>query len=142
MEATTAPTNGRQIFSFFDGTRERSIDPLAVMKKMREHSVDFGATLTLAESCPDPATAEEAWTTLIGATRDVFDIEPLTDEGGQLRGLTESETIELLDRFGVFIETVKKNGSVTPTLPLSSERKLYQELPTKVSDTSDSSASA
>lgn len=119
------PDSDRLIFKFFDGERERAVDPLAALRRLRATGCDINAQLTLLNDAPDESIREEAWLSLVNATREVFDLKPLRDDftggGGICRGLTEQETFDVFDRFGEFIDALKKNTNPKPTLPPSSE---------------------
>lgn len=56
---------------------------------------------------------------LIKRLREIFEIPPFQSDG-----LTESELIDLLDHFLSFVNIVKKNSSISATLPNSMELSL------------------
>lgn len=115
----------RQIFKFFDGERERAVDPLVIMRRMRATGCDFQAEHAFLNQTEQPELAEAAWSTLVAMARDVFGLKPLSDDcqagGGICRGLTEQESFDVFDRFGEFIDGLKKNTNPKPTSQPSSE---------------------
>lgn len=112
------PATDRLIFTFFDGAGERRVDPLVTLRRMRAHECNFEAELAFLNESDDETLREAAWEKLVAASREVFDITPLSNDGN---GLTEQESFDVLDRFGEFLDTLKKNTSLKPTSPPSSE---------------------
>lgn len=98
----------RAIFRYFDGQRQRGIDPLAATRAFHQHP-----TFNLERHLPglDEGDAESIELT-VKAMRDIFGIKPW-EQGG----LTEAETLNVLRDFDVYLDLVKKNGSPLPTLP-------------------------
>jgi hypothetical protein len=136
----TAVANPREIFHYNDGTKARAVDPLVIIRRMQQQPIDFAAELALTQSVDDPKVKEEAWETLVNAVRTVFEVEPFAEKDGLMTGLTENETMDLLDQFGLFVAAVKKNSSESPTSPQSSEPAPCPSLETPASNTSDTLA--
>lgn len=104
---------GRPVFRFHDGTRWRRADPFVAGAKLEEVCANYQDLLKLlAKKLDDPSIPvgpirenlleqkKQAAKTLVEATRKVFDLAPLTDEGG----VTEGEVIRILAEFFVFME--------------------------------------
>jgi hypothetical protein len=125
----------RRIFRFFDGSDHRLADPLELMRKLRRHPCDFDKVEAMRKDAPNDDLADESWLELVAAIRDVFEVKPLDQDG---RGLTEGETYDLLNDFGEYLDTLKKNTSVNPISPPSSEPSACQGSvePTNMSDLS------
>ena len=119
----------RDIFTFHDGQRQRSADPLVIWRELDAHPefrMDVHPALL---DKGDP----EAWKVCVDATRDAFDVFAFDEFDG--KGLTEAETIELLGTFASFMFDVKKNTR----LPLTSRAPTEPEyFPPE--DTSNTSA--
>ena len=98
----------RQIFSYWDGSRQRSADPLEVARALDYHP-KFSAKLhiPLIESGDD-----DALQITLGAVRDVFGVPAWSEK---TPGLTQQETIDLLDRFVTYLDDLKKNIKHSPT---------------------------
>lgn len=114
----------RGLFLYFDGRRWRSADPLAVARAFFTHpSFDWDETPELLRS--GVATVQLEAFRVIGLTvREVFAIEPV-DRGG----LTDRECLDLLASFRHYLGDVKKNGSLFPILPDSTESAQRDGLP-------------
>lgn len=118
----------RKIFSFWDGTRWRRVDPLVVFRGLVDHPTYNMETHPLLVETGD----DEAYLVMLQATRDVFGIKPLSDDGG----LTECETMGVHFAFSDFMVDLKKSISpgLTPqssTEPVSSPA--ISESPTSAS---------
>lgn len=114
------------IFRYHDGQRTRAVDPMVVMRKLRRLK-DQGIDLVFCEAAlresDDESLCEESWQSIIAAARQVFEIEPLSDAGGKVTGLTEDATYEVFDSFGQFIDSLKKSTSLRQTSPPSSDQE-------------------
>jgi hypothetical protein len=97
----------RRIFPFNDGTRKRWADPVRVYTLLTDACPDYAALLaTVAGASREPlpgaiaasveADRKAATEKLLSVTRAVFGVEPFTDAGGAIRGLTDAETVALL----------------------------------------------
>lgn len=116
----------RQIFRFHDGTAMRGADPMVVLRKLQAHQDFTEADIALALQ-GDVAAAQRT----LQATRAAFDVVPWEQDKhtGTERGLTEGETLTLLDEFGAWLESVKKNGnpSLTSLRAMEEEEKKTPE---------------
>lgn len=122
----TASTRG--LFAYWDGEKERHIDPLVAWRAIWSHSAcDFAndAKTALDPKGPDGqpllprAAVLDAEDKITGMTRDVFGVREWTEAAP---GLTLDETNTLLARFLAFISELKKkrNSSQTPSPPTDS----------------------
>ncbi len=103
----------RQIFHYHDGQRKRAADPIVVIRAMCSHpTLDLETHLQQFNS-DDDKLRNEAGGVLVKATREIFDVKGFTDS--HRSGLTERETLDVLDSFIAYIDTLKKNGSGQPT---------------------------
>lgn len=114
----------RKIFRFWDGTQERGIDPLQVLRALNSHpEFDIATHPALATmSAPMGATeadlkhqrqvADGALQITVRAAREAFEVQPYDHATG--KGLTEGETADLLDEFGCWILAQKKSTNRQP----------------------------
>jgi hypothetical protein len=126
----------RSIYKYFDGEKLVSVDPMVLYKKLQAVRPELNLDIKLANSVllkwEEKSKAHNA---MIKKIRDIFVLKSFEENG-----LTETESVELLDHFLVYCEGVKKNSSPsqtsqTETLPSS---ECSTEDP---SDTSNSSES-
>lgn len=113
--------NRRDIFSFWDGTKCRTIDPLVAWHAIwADMQCDFKTKLEPAMDGDPEATAAVA-----DLTRRVFGIQTYDD--GQ--GLTQIEVLEVLGRFLLFMRELKKKHARmrTPLLPTDSTSSETQD---------------
>lgn len=110
----------RLIFTYRDGTSNRRVDPLAVLRQLESELPDWAAILdqTRAPEMPVAGTVgaelvqqrKDAVAKLIDAARRLFGVKPLDDTGG----LTEAETLGLFTAYLSFM-----GGLAEEALPLS-----------------------
>ncbi len=119
--------NPRGLFQFHDGRRRRKVDPLDVTRRLFDaKDFDWDETPKLLQTGLAPIQLE-AFGAIAKAVRAAFDL-PTVDRGG----LTETECLELLARFRDYLGDVKKNGSLFPISPVSTESQSSEEVfPTK-----------
>ncbi len=130
-----ATAQERGIFRYWDGTSERGADPIRLLRELQSFpGFDIEGDPTAAMH--DPAALSRC----LEAIRGVFGVTPWTElpEGEQL-GLTEPETLALLDQFGGFIDSLKKNSRPTSTTPPVTGPVDFQPStpPTNTSDSAD-----
>ena len=104
----------RALFQFRDGTRTRYADPAMVWRALLNHpKYDFASVSKLAsEGHPDESRQ------LLEIIRDAFSVRPWSES--DRTGLTEWETLALLQLFDLYVAALKKNTSLSPMpLPLS-----------------------
>lgn len=92
----------------------RSADPLAAARAI-DHHPTFNAAKHIALLQDED---QEAMAITLGAVRDVFDVAEWSES---TPGLTQEETIDLLDRFISYLDALKKNTSRLPTTSPSTE---------------------
>jgi len=98
----------RAIFRYFDGTKQRGIDPIAAFRSLVAHPDYDPESTPLLVGAGDAA----AYATMLKAARQVFGVTAWSEDGG---GLTETETIELLISFGAYLNSLKKSGNPSLT---------------------------
>jgi hypothetical protein len=93
----------RLIFNYHDGTRERNDDPLAIRSRLDNHpTYRFDVHPVLAEK-GDAAAFE----IVLAAICDAFKVERYNPDTKS--GMTQTELVQLLIKFGEYLESVKKN---------------------------------
>lgn len=92
----------RQIYQFFNGQQITAIDPMILYKRIMEVGPELDIDIKVANSASKDAS--KAYETMLEKIRKIFGVAKL-DEGG----LTEEETIALMDHFFAYIDQVKKN---------------------------------
>lgn len=100
----------RGLFSFSDGLRIRSVDPIAVLNAMEAHK-EYRFDLHPARVLEGE---KEAMDITVDAVRQAFGIPPFTAPGRP--GLTYQECLRLLNAFRVHIAVQKKSTELTATL--------------------------
>ncbi len=103
------PRSSQRIFSYFDGQKYRTIDPVYVLNALAVHPK------YAPERHYEAAVKEckiEAMEIVAGAVCDVFHVQPYVDG----KGLTIAERLSLLATFYLYCETVKKNIRPSATL--------------------------
>ena len=98
----------RMIYSYWNGDKLIDSDPLVLYKRMMDHSTDISIDMKVSSSASKDSG--KAHNNLIKSIREIFEIKPLA-EGG----LTEIETVNLLDHFIIYSEWVKKNLNPSAT---------------------------
>lgn len=93
----------RGLFSFSDGYRIRSVDPIAVLNAMESHK-EYRFDLHPARVLDGE---KEAMDITVDAVRQSFGIPPFTSPGRP--GLTHQECLRLLNAFRVHIAVQKKS---------------------------------
>jgi hypothetical protein len=100
----------RAIFRYFDGVKERAIDPIFALRALDAHQkfhFDEHAKQLLAG---DFETTKIA----VDAIREIFGVQPWSENS---LGLTEGETLALLWKFVAYNDDIKKNISPPLTSP-------------------------
>jgi hypothetical protein len=105
--------NAREIFEYWDGEKKRRADPVAIWRAMAAHP-QFVADKHLQEIASSEQSLQiEASDITVRATREIFGIAAWSETNDT--GLTEFETLEVLNQFMGFIDGLKKNGDGQPT---------------------------
>lgn len=111
----------RAIFHYWDGKRNRRIDPMVVYRRLDEHpEFDWDNDTKLFANIGDERkmlrdAAEEAMQKCIAATREAFAVSAFDSVSGC--GLTEMETLSLFESFCVYMGVLKKSTGTLPTSP-------------------------
>lgn len=113
----------RAIFRYWDGSRDRSIDPMVPYRRLISHEEFNWETTPILIEQDDEKVSSEALRVTALAVREAFEV-PIHGASG---GLTEWECLELLQAFVFSMMGLKKstNRGVTlqePTEPASSEQ--------------------
>lgn len=96
----------REIFWFYDGSKARGADPLAILRTLNANP-SFGENLELLENAQGvDAFVEKASSEAMDAIREAFGLRRFDETGG----LTELETMEVFKDFCAFIESLKKSS--------------------------------
>ena len=112
----------RAIFSFWDGAKQRVIDPLTAWRALRAHP-DFDPERDIEGIRQDD---EQALSHTLAAVREAFGVKAFADGG-----LTEAETLALLAEFMAYIGAVKKNTSPPPISQPPTEARSSEASTTK-----------
>jgi hypothetical protein len=116
------PRNDRELFVYWDGQKQRRIDPLVAWRRMMadpecNFAQDFQVAMNPAKKDGTPfypdALVDEAEQRLLRLTRETFDVTAWAENEA---GLTVAETIDLLGDFLRFRVELKKKRSTSPTL--------------------------
>lgn len=100
----------RLIYSYWDGKANVRADPLVLYKRLMDVGPELSAAMQLSTSISKSAV--KGHDDMVGKIRGIFRVEPL-EKGG----LSELETVLLLDHFLVYCEGVKKNSRTSATTP-------------------------
>lgn len=101
------PKSSPRIFAFYDGSRWRTVDPLEVIIKIREHP-EYNDARHFADSYDeDPEVREPAIRKMGDAVCSAFGVQPWNSE--TRTGLTLMERVGLMRSFAAYCEAVKKN---------------------------------
>ena len=105
----------RLIFSYFNGERAVKADPQVLWERLMAVGLGLSIDIKVGTSIhPDSAKAR---TNAVATVRDIFKLAPLVG-GLEVEGtLSDSEACDLLDRFMLWAESLKKNSSLLATLP-------------------------
>lgn len=101
----------RVIYPYFDGKATVRADPIVLYRKYSKVKTVLHADAAVAQS-PSKAREEKYLSTLV-LIRDIFGVKELDQEGG----LTEQETVDLLNDYLGFMELLKKSTRTPPTSP-------------------------
>ena len=115
----------RLIYSYFNGQKIVRADPLRLYKRVMEYGPELSINLKVAKS--PMKDADKCHTDAVKRCREIFDVKPVEDGG-----LTELETIDLLDHFLLYTQALKKNTKNSPT-DVESPSLLASEQPTDAS---------
>lgn len=107
----------REIFRFFDGTRERSVDPIKILRAISSDPEFLPEKhFELAQEGDG-----EAQGITIAAARRIFGLDEFTDTNGKITGTTDGEALGILSDFAEYVSTLKKSTNGPRTLPSATE---------------------
>lgn len=101
----------RLIYRYFDGQKTVVADPLLLYRKVMGIGPELSVDLKVSQS--SSKDAQKAHENAQMKIREVFGVLPLADGG-----LSELETMDLLDHFLAYCDRIKKNSSPSPTSPV------------------------
>ncbi len=127
----------RMIYRYFDGDKQRSVDPIVLYKAIMGDWININGGLTVMRA--GMKDAFKGHDDFVGHVRSAFGLKTL-DEGG----LTEGEIGDLLEHFLEYALEVKKNSRIFPTPPMAIFRGFEQSTTESppTSNTSDSGETA
>src|SRR5262245_52599736 len=107
----------RNLYCYFDGTRMRRADPLLIQRRLAGIAdLDWEADCSAARWGQQPAKER-----LEAAVMHAFGVADYEDlRGGDSRGLTRDEMLELLNDFGNYLDQLKKKRPTWPPMWRSS----------------------
>lgn len=100
----------REIYSYFDGEKVVRVDPMPIYKKIMAIGPELSVDIKVARS--PMKDAQKAHGAAVRKIREVFSIKEF-DKGG----LTEQESMDLLDHFLDYADSIKKNSSTSVISP-------------------------
>ncbi len=101
-ELEVYPPKDRLIFQYWDGQKTIIADPLVLYRKIGEKGPEIDTEIKLAQS--PSKSAVQGHIGAVTKIREIFGVKPV-EEGG----LTEIESINLLESFVSWCHDVKKN---------------------------------
>lgn len=101
----------RQIYRFFDGTKQRGVDPLATWRRFVT-APDFDAAADL-QSVIDRPEDMESIARVVTAARAALKVGEYNDEDGS--GLTDTEVLQAIGGLVVFMQDLQKKMPISPT---------------------------
>lgn len=122
----------RNLFTFWDGRKWRSDDPLAIQLRIETHPTCRWDVHPVAAERGDV----EAYKITMQAICDVFQVPMF--QPGVGAGLTHDELMRLLGQYADFIDALKKNTGPLPTWRAPSDATSEPSSNTTTSATSDS----
>ena len=107
----------RSIYSYNDGEKLVRIDPMVQYKKIMDVgpslSIDLKVSTSTLMKNEDKGKAHQS---LLQHVRDIFNLKPFRQTGdGKTVGLTEIETVEVLDHFLSYCHELKKKVKTNVT---------------------------
>ncbi len=101
----------RLIYRYWNGHQQIFADPLCLYRRMLTKGPELSIDMKVSTS--PMKDAHEAHVRMLAKIREIFCIEDFEKDG---MGLTELETVELLNHFLVYCDLLKKKSNPTPTL--------------------------
>jgi len=103
----------RDIFRYFDGKRERGIDPLVAMRRLQDDPKYIPEEHLANIDSEIKDVSDEAVTVVVCAARRAFELEAWREENGKDVGVTDTEAYMVLMEYYNWSTLVKKNSSGT-----------------------------
>ena len=118
----------RKIYKFFDGKKNRGLDPLEAELKLESVDIDWEERFVSLQTGDKQALVD-----ISEAARKVFSVEPyeISDDGAE-SGLTTTEVFELLADFVEFKRNLTAFSDATPTSPPSTDSAVAQGATTSI----------
>jgi hypothetical protein len=126
----------RNLFSYWDGSRMRSDDPLAIQMRIETHPTCRWDVHPIAAERGDV----EAYKITLNAICDVFKVRMFDPD--QPGGLTHEELMTLLGQYADYVDALKKNTGPLPTWRAASDATSAPSSGTTTSDTSGSASTS
>jgi len=114
-----AREKSRAIFRYWDGKKERAIDPIVVFNRLDDDPVFVMERHARLIESKNEKEAREAIDVTAAAVCRAFQVSDYNEKAKE--GLTVTERIDLLTEFLLYADTLKKNINTTPTLPQPTE---------------------
>lgn len=113
----------RSIFSFWDGSQWRRVDPIEIQIKLLPVSAELDVMLGRANISVPQAAKDRAEATkdAIAVVRQIFQLEPYSYENGVEKGVPADECFNILEQYGLFMQGLKKNTQPSPSVAPSTE---------------------
>ncbi|MCC7424822.1 MAG: hypothetical protein IT428_31510 [Planctomycetaceae bacterium] len=128
---------GRAIFRFWDGQRDRLADPMVIHRSLLEHGEFNWETTPALIDVDNDKISSDALRITADATRKAFGVPELIDGG-----LTETELLQLLVQFSLYLSSLKKSISPPQTSPAATAPKPSGNSTTKPASDSGSTCDA
>ncbi len=100
----------RLIYRYWNGHQQIFADPLVLYRRMLTKGPELSIDMKVSTS--PMKDAAEAHVRMLAKIREIFCIEDFEKDG---MGLTELETVELLNHFLVYCDLLKKKSNPSPT---------------------------
>lgn len=98
----------RQIYKYWNGTRDVYADPMALYRRFMDIKGDLSVDISVANS--ELKDAPKAYDSMVNRIRKIFSLAPLEDGLEATKTLTDEEAMAEFDKFMDYCEgTVKKN---------------------------------
>jgi hypothetical protein len=110
----------RYIYSYFDGEKIVRADPIELFRRIMSKGPELRTDIAVSQSASKDA--ERCHVRMIETIRELFNVKPL--DPVKRIGLTEAETMDLLNHFFTFNSEVKKNSNEPPTSPTATSQPM------------------
>lgn len=124
---------GRAIFQFWDGKQDRAADPMVIHRALLAHSEFNWETTPALIDVDNDHISSDALRVTADAARKAFGVPEFASGG-----LTESELLQLLVQFSLYLTSLKKSTNPPQILPAATESKPSDPSTTKPESVSGS----